>query len=391
MFIFQLAAELPAEIPPPATDEEQAAAASDVGVQVQCETKEAFTQISGCSKPVETQTDHSVPLWESDSSDDNGERDSDATYELDSSSDDNQDDDSVDMANLERMRRMCRKRPRDYMGLNEEGFIVLELIASRITDVCSRKSRLTSLDACCMVMVKIKQDRSFTLIADDFGISRQYAGRLWHIFLPKITAFVKTFIFWPSGENIRRNLPLAFKARFSRVTCIIDCLEIEIEKPVAAMKQTKSWSSYKSCNTVKYLVSIIPSGMINFVSGGYGGRTSDMEILETSGFLDYLRPGMVVMADRGFKSVEAVLRSKECFLIRPDSVASSEVPGAQRVLFSKQVASLRVHVERAIRRIREFSMLKPHAVVESSLLPHLDRLLQCVSGFVNLQHDLTRV
>ena len=146
MFIFQLAAELPAEIPPPATDEEQAAAASDVGVQVQCETKEAFTQISGCSKPAETQTDHSVPLWESDSSDDNGERDSDATYELDSSSDDNQDDDSVDMANLERMRRMCRKRPRDYMGLNEEGFIVLELIASRITDVCSRKSRLTGAD-----------------------------------------------------------------------------------------------------------------------------------------------------------------------------------------------------------------------------------------------------
>ena len=69
----------------------------------------------------------------------------------------------------------------------------------------------------------------------------------------------------------------------------------------------------------------------------------------------------------------------------PDVVASSEVPGPQHVFFSKQVASLRVHAEGAIHRICEFSMVKPHAAgVQSSLLPHLDRLLQCVSGFVSL-------
>ena len=337
-FTLQLSTDGPAELSPP-PDDGQSAGTSDAAVQVKCEMKEAFTQSGdGGATSVATQTDDSIPLWESGSSDDSEcGGDSDDTYQNDSGSEEDQEgsDDGVDMCNLERMRALCRRSPKDYMGLNQEGFTMLELIASKITDACSKHSKLTALDACCMVMVKIKQDRPFKLIADDFGISRSYAGRLWNIFLPKITAFVKALIFWPSEDNIRRNLPLAFKARFNRVTCIIDCLEIEIEKPLAAMKQSKSWSAYKNCNTVKYLVSIVPSGMINFVSGGFGGRTSDMEIMETSVFLDYLTPGMVVMADRGFKSIEPVLRSKGCFLIRPDSVSSNEIPDAHRVIFSK--------------------------------------------------------
>ena len=104
-----------------------------------------------------------------------------------------------------------------------------------------------------------------------------------------------------------------------------------------------------------------------------------------------MEQGMVVMADRGFKSIEPLLQAMGCFLVRPDSVGAHDIPEAQRVLFSKQVASLRIHVERAIRRIREFEMVKPHAVVQSVLVSQLDRIMSTVCGFVNLQHDLTKV
>ena len=67
---------------------------------------------------------------------------------------------------------------------------------------------------------------------------------------------------------------------------------------------------------------------MNFVSRGFGGRTSDIEVLQKSGFLNHMESGMVIMADRGFKS------SIGCFLVRPDSVGARDIPEAGRVLFS---------------------------------------------------------
>jgi hypothetical protein len=49
----------------------------------------------------------------------------------------------------------------------------------------------------------------------------------------------------------------------------------------------------------KFLVSIHPDGYINFVSRAYPGKISDDEITKESGFLDMLKGGMGVMADKG--------------------------------------------------------------------------------------------
>ena len=49
----------------------------------------------------------------------------------------------------------------------------------------------------------------------------------------------------------------------------------------------------------------IKAGLINFVSRGYGGRTSDMEVIRKSDFLAQLKPGSVVMADRDSKALSA--------------------------------------------------------------------------------------
>ena len=370
-----------------------------VGVQVKPMSKETGVQSEHVhAQNAEVQTDAcDVNIDSESSSDEHANADSDASYEPGDATDEDESgvlDCAVHNAvNLERIRQLCRKNPKDYMGLSKKGLCVLELIARKIKGICMKqsKSRLTAFDACCMVLVKLKQDRSFQLIADDFGISRSYAGRVFRVVLPQVAAYAKSFVFWPLSVNIKANLPLAFKARFGSVTSIIDCLEIEIEKPVSALKQSQTWSAYKSCNTVKYLVSIVPSGMVSFVSGGFGGRTSDIEVLQRSGYLDHMEQGMVVMADRGFKGIEPLLRAMGCFLVRPDSVGARDIPEAQRVLFSKQVASLRIHVERAIRRIREFEMVKPHAVVQSVLVSQLDRIMSTVCGFVNLQHDLTKV
>ena len=309
-----------------------------------------------------------------------------------SEADNDEEEEGIDYLSLHRTRTMCKKFPKRYIGVPDDAMFVIDLLAAEVVEPLQGSgAKLSAYDVCLLVLMKVKQDRQFCYLADDFGISRSYAGRLFAKYVCVIADALSDFIVWPKEEVIRKHLPLAFKARFSSVTCLIDCLEIEIEKPSAALDQSLTWSSYKACNTLKYLISITPNGLINFISDGFGGRASDMAVLQRSGFLLRLKPGMVVMADRGFKAVEPALVSVGCSLVRPESVTANAVLQKDQVLWSKQVASLRIHVERAIRRVREYAMLRPHAVVDAKLADYADSCMLIACGLVNVQERLIKV
>lgn len=198
--------------------------------------------------------------------------------------------------------------------------------------------------------------------------------------------FVKTF----TKRTIKQNLPIAFRHKYNKVNCIIDCLEIEIQKPKKAIHQALTWSEYKKANTFKYLIACTPNGLVSFVSAGYGGRISDVNLLENTKFLDSLEPRSYILADRGFKHIETYLIQKGFTLVRPPSVATGSKLTKNEAKLTKEVASLRIHVERVIRRIREFSMLKPHAVVNLNLLSVLDFCVITASARRNLQDSLIK-
>ena len=109
-------------------------------------------------------------------------------------------------------------------------------------------------------------------------------------------------------EAIRDNLPEAFiKTGNNKCRVILDCAEVFIERPKSLDCQPATWSDYKHHNTIKFLVSISPSGFITFLSSCYGGGASDKFIAKDSDFYDLLERDDVVMADRGFQIQEDLL------------------------------------------------------------------------------------
>ena len=85
-----------------------------------------------------------------------------------------------------------------------------------------------------------------------------------------------------------------------KMTSIIDCFELYIEKPADIMSETVTWCTYKHHNIVTCMISVTPQVTVSYISKGYGGRVSDKFITENCGYLDKLQPGDVVLADRGF-------------------------------------------------------------------------------------------
>lgn len=73
-----------------------------------------------------------------------------------------------------------------------------------------------------------------------------------------------------------------------------------IQRPFSLKARAQTYNSYKSHNTANVVVAIAPSSYIIFISHSYGGRASDIFITKSCGFLNVLRPGDKVIADRGF-------------------------------------------------------------------------------------------
>ncbi len=188
-------------------------------------------------------------------------------------------------------------------------------------------------------------------------------------------------LFWPDRFTVRRMLPREMLLKYPALRCTLDCTEIFIERPRNMELQALTWSDYKKHNTAKYLIAIAPNGMITFLSGGWGGRTSDKHIVVHSGFLDLIDPGDVVLADRGFTIASELLMRGAKLEIPPPS-SGCEQQTASDVGRTKKITNTRIHVERAIGRLKWFGILKNTLPI--TLIPVLDDIMSVCAELCNL-------
>lgn len=272
-------------------------------------------------------------------------------------------------------------KPRFYIGLPKSSYFLLDIINDD-TNIPIQHSMLC--------LKKIRLDSKFQELADDFAMTPSYASKIFFKNVPIIASVLRPFIVKINKELNTKTLPMSFRHKYFNVSCIIDCLEIEVQKPSKSVNQALTWSEYKKANTIKYLISCTPNGLVNYISEGFGGRTTDTCLVESCDFVKTLDKGMVVMADRGFKHVEQFLLKSGVQLVRPPSVQSGVKLSKVEAKQTKQIASLRIHVERVIRRLREFNMLRPHACVNINFLKILDDIISIACALINLQDSLIK-
>ena len=250
-----------------------------------------------------------------------------------------------------------------------------------------RKTKLDPLNQFFLMLIKLRLNLREKDIALRFGITTSTVSKYfitWISFLHKHLAELQ----WtPTREQVKCTLPEAFREKFPDTYAIIDASEVFIETPCDLQYQSSTWSNYKHHNTAKFIVSCTPNGAISFVSPLYVGSISDVELTRVSGFIEALsgKAGVSIMADRGFTISDQLAPHGIKLNIPPFMEGRSQL-SAEDVRKGCKIASLRIHVERAIGRIKNFTILK--GTLPLSMARIANQIVQVCAWLVNFQPAL---
>ena len=221
----------------------------------------------------------------------------------------------------------------------------------------SRKdNQLSKLDEFFLVMVRLRLGLLAGDLAKRFAISEAEVSRIFTTWINFLYFELKDLCQFTSQEKTRESLPEQFK-NFPHTRVIIDCTELFIQRPSSLEAKRQTFSNYKHHNTFKFLIGISPNGAVTYVSRAWGGRASDKHITRNSDFTNFVEAGDGVMADRGF-DIQAEMNPLGAQVFFPAFKGSNRSQiSPEEVMQSKRVSEVRIHVERAIGRVRTFHIL----------------------------------
>uniref|UniRef100_A0A8C7X4A8 DDE Tnp4 domain-containing protein n=1 Tax=Oryzias sinensis TaxID=183150 RepID=A0A8C7X4A8_9TELE len=225
-----------------------------------------------------------------------------------------------------------------YTGLCADSFW---LLLRAILTFCSQplNTKLAVHEQFLLVLMRLRLGLLFTDLGKRFGVSRTTASEMFTFWRPILARFMREkVIVWLPRDTLNRIRPKTFNKNYPKATCIIDS----------------------------------PYGYVMFVSKLFGGRASDNFITKNSGFvhhrsLDILPPGVSL-------ALPAFTRGRK-------ELSEHEETSTRRL------ANVRIHIERAIRRLKGFKIL---CHVISGKLQSVDEIVSICAVLCNMQPLLIR-
>jgi hypothetical protein len=282
-----------------------------------------------------------------------------------------------------------------YTGLSRDAFEVLlrflgdEAESLQTWGSESRGVKIHSRFQLAMTLTRFRQASTHIDISYRFKIGATTVGNVfitWVQFLYVKFSALREKMFCPRSNH--KPPPKSFRNPLLRdVRVVIDCTEFYIESSGDFKQQGNLYSSYKSRPTAKVLIGVSPCGAAMFVSEVFEGAISDREIVKQSGFVEYLKEGDIVLADRGF-TIEDLLVEKGAKLVIPPFLGGRKVYSNEELIRTKLIAKARIHVERFNERIKNYRVLS--GVLPHYLVPLLSQIVFVLCCLVNFQEPLAQ-
>lgn len=250
-----------------------------------------------------------------------------------------------------------------------------------------RPRALPPIEELFMTLIRLRLGLLEQDLAYRFNMSQSTVSRIVCTWINFQYLKLKELPLWPPREIIRSNMPAQFKSAYPNTRVVLDATEVYIEQPHLPELQQMTFSNYKNHNTFKGLVGISPDGVVTFVSPLFSGSISDKSLTRKSGVLDLLEEGDSVMADRGFDIEEDLLLIGVKLNIPPFLRGKSQL-SEEELVQTRRIASLRIHVERAMERIKNFHIFDK--CIPVSLTDIADRIFIVCCVLTNFQQPLVK-
>ena len=197
-----------------------------------------------------------------------------------------------------------------------------------------RKPSLSLEDQLLLTLMSLRLGRSEEQLAYMFQINVANVSRIFLKWVNFLYVHLGLLPIWPEWSDVEKTMPHVFKTSYPKTFLMVNATELRCKRPSSLSLQSHHNSSYKSHTTLKGLVGITPNGQFAFVSQLFTGSISDRQLVCESGLLrllDHVPPGKSIMADRGFKIKDLLVKPNLLLNMPPFKGSRTSMPVADVV------------------------------------------------------------